>query len=90
MADGRFTDYERTWSIQTNDGKAPINFDRLDSPSAFQPNAESRMNYELACYEISRWYGIAGAPGLVKLINALNAGGKFDDVYKGIENNLSK
>lgn len=90
MADGRFTDYERTWSIQTNDGKAPINFDRLDSPSAFQPNAESRMNYELACYEVSRWYGIAGAPGLVKLINALNAGGKFDDVYKGIENNLSK
>ncbi|AIQ49051.1 hypothetical protein R70723_26465 [Paenibacillus sp. FSL R7-0273] len=89
MADGRFTDYERTWSIQTNDGKEPINYDRLDSPSAFQPNAESRMNYELACYEVSRWYGITGTPGLVKLIDALNTGSEFEDVYKGIESGMS-
>lgn len=89
MADGRFPDNKGTWNIQTNDGKLPIDFDLLDSPSAFQPNAQSRMNYELACYEVSRWYGIAGTPGLLKLIDALNNGEDFDDAYKGIESDMS-
>ncbi|ETT45566.1 MULTISPECIES: hypothetical protein [unclassified Paenibacillus] len=89
MVDGRFTDNEKTWKIQTKDGKESINFDLLDSHSAFQPNAQSRMNYELACYEVSRWYGIVGTPGLLKLLDSLNEGEEFIKVYKGIESNMS-
>ncbi|WP_438498621.1 hypothetical protein [Paenibacillus sp. IHBB 3054] len=89
MVDGRFPDNEMIWNIQTNDGKESINFNLLDSHSAFHSNAKSHINYELACYEVSRWYGIVGTPGLLKLIDSLNKGGDFNDVYKGIESNLS-
>lgn len=89
MVDGRFTDNEKTWNTQTKDGKESINFDLLDNHTAFQPNAQSRMNYELACYEVSRWYGIVGTPGLLKLLDSLNGGEEFIKVYKGIESKMS-
>lgn len=85
MVDGRFTDYEKTWSTQTNGGKEPVDFKLLDSHSAFQAKATSTMNYELACYEVSRWYGIVGTPGLLQLIDSLNEGEDFSAVYKEIE-----
>lgn len=72
---------------QTNGGKEPVDFNLLDSHSAFQANATSTMNYELACYEVSRWYGIVGTPGLLQLIDSLNKGEDFSALYKGIENN---
>ncbi|WP_127534555.1 gluzincin family metallopeptidase [Paenibacillus kobensis] len=88
MIDGRYSDNEMVWNIQTNNGKNLIDFNLLDSHSAFLPNAQSHRNYELACYEVSRWYGIVGKSGLVKLIDDLNKGGHFDDVYIAIEKNV--
>ncbi|WP_173275993.1 hypothetical protein [Paenibacillus sp. NEAU-GSW1] len=89
MIDGRYSDNETVWNNQTNNGKNPINFNLLDTHSAFLPNAQSHINYELACYEVSRWYGVVGTSGLIKLIDDLNEGGHFDDHYKAIEKNGS-
>lgn len=85
MVDGRFINNEGVWNEVTAQGKIAVNFSLLESHSAFEyGTAEAQRNYNLACYEVSRWFNIAGQEGLLKLIDALNAGGDFSEQYKRI------
>ncbi|WP_054941185.1 hypothetical protein [Paenibacillus ihuae] len=69
----------------TAQGKNAVNLSLLESHSAFEyGTADAQRNYNLACYEVSRWFKNAGQEGLLKLIDALNAGGDFGERYNQI------
>ncbi|MDR6726890.1 hypothetical protein J2W91_005415 [Paenibacillus amylolyticus] len=87
MVDGRFSSNEEAWKEHTNDGENPIDYKTLDSHDAFNNygTAEAWMNYNLACYEVTRWYTIVGSSGLLQLIDVLNKGEEFDVQYRLIE-----
>lgn len=42
-------------------------------------------NYEIAHSEVARWFWIVGKSGLSELIEGLNKGGAFNELYKAIE-----
>lgn len=86
MVDGRYSNNKVIWSRITNNGKTPVDFDLLDTYKAFSYGTiEASNSYNLACYEVTRWFTIVGQSGLLKLINELNEGGNFKDQYKLIE-----
>jgi hypothetical protein len=64
-----------------------IDFDTLNTHSAFHDPIRSKRNYGIAKYEVDRWYKIVGKIGLNYLINGLNNGETFKDLYEKIENN---
>lgn len=82
MVDGRYTEYERVWNEVTAQGKAAVNYGLLESHKAFDyGTADAQKNYNLACYEVSRWFKVAGQDGLLQFIDALNTGGDFKEQY---------
>lgn len=86
MVDGRYSNYKKVWLQYSNNGEIPVDYSLLDSHQAFHyGNAEAWTNYNLACYEVSRWYTIVGSSGLIKLIDELNKGEQFDVKYKLLE-----
>ncbi|MVP02556.1 hypothetical protein [Paenibacillus lutrae] len=86
MIDGRYTTNESVWKQLTNDGTKPINYDELNSHQAFSYGTKEAWNhYNLASYEVNRWYTLVGEPGLNRLISELNDGKDFKEQYKIIE-----
>ncbi len=62
-----------------------INFDALDglkNKGNFYDPIRSRENYLIAKSEVSRWYRTNGNTGLNNLINGLNKGITFNELYK--------
>ncbi|ULO09529.1 hypothetical protein H1230_12575 [Paenibacillus sp. 19GGS1-52] len=86
MVDGRYSDNQSVWARETDNGKQNINFDKMNSHAAFAyGTAEAETNYNLACYEVTRWYSIVGQDGIMKFISELNSGKDFNSVYSSIE-----
>ncbi|MEK5254497.1 hypothetical protein NST74_13620 [Paenibacillus sp. FSL F4-0125] len=57
----------------------------LSSRDAFYEPSQVKANYEIAHSEVVRWFGIVGKSGLMELIEGLNQGGTFNELYKAIE-----
>ncbi|MBY3620627.1 hypothetical protein HGO21_13815 [Acinetobacter sp. CUI P1] len=57
----------------------------LSSRDAFYEPSQVKENYEIAHSEVARWFGIVGKSGLAELIDGLNKGGAFNELYKAIE-----
>jgi hypothetical protein len=57
----------------------------LRSRDAFYDPSQVKENYEIAHSEVTRWLGIVGKEGLAELIEGLNKGGGFNELYKAIE-----
>ncbi len=90
MADGRFTGNEIVWMKKTNNGEKEVDYRLLDSNKAFEyGSAEAWNNYNLACYEVTRWYKVVGKEGLLELIKVLNGGEDFTSNYRRIENDAN-
>ncbi|AIQ32167.1 hypothetical protein P40081_31615 [Paenibacillus sp. FSL P4-0081] len=86
MVDGRLSNSTAAWEQVTDKGKKPVDYGLLDSYDAFSYGTpEAWKNYNLACYEVTRWFSRAGEDGLLKLIQALNQGEDFAEQYARIE-----
>jgi len=86
MIDGRLSNSAAVWKQVTNNGLAPVDYGLLDSHEAFRyGTSEALTNYNLSCYEVTRWFTIAGQDGLLRLIDALNQGQDFAEQYSRIE-----
>jgi hypothetical protein len=86
MVDGRLSNSAAVWEQATNHGVNPVNYNLLDSHQAFlYGSPEAATNYNLACYEVTRWFNTAGRDGLLRLIDALNQGQDFAEQYAMIE-----
>lgn len=58
----------------------------LPSHQAFlYGSPEAATHYNLACYEVTKWFNTAGREGLLRLIEALNQGQDFAEQYAMIE-----
>lgn len=57
----------------------------LSSRDAFYEPSQVKENYEIAHSEVTRWFGIVGKSGLAELIEGLNKGGAFNELYRAIE-----
>lgn len=86
MVDGRMPGSSAVWEQVTNSGQDPVDYELLDSHEAFRYGTpETSTNYNLACYEVTRWFTIVGQDGLLRLIDALNQGEDFAEQYSRIE-----
>lgn len=86
MVDGRMPDNAAVWEQVTNSGLEPVDYELLDSHEAFRyGTSEALTNYNLSCYEVTRWFSHAGQDGLLRLIDALNQGEDFAEQYSRIE-----
>lgn len=66
------------------------NLEDLSSESTFYDPTRVKDNYKRANDEITRWYGIVGNSGLYELIDGLNAGQSFANLYQRIEERNGK
>lgn len=86
MIDGRYSGNEAVWERVTNYGADSYDYDLLDSNQAFRyGEADTLDHYNLACYEVSRWFEIVGTEGLLGLIHDLNEGMDFKERYQWLE-----
>lgn len=90
MVDGRYANNEEVWKENTNNGENPVDYSALGSHESFNNygTKEAWTNYNLACYEVTRWFKVVGRDGLLKLIDGLNNGKEFDELYKLIEGEI--
>lgn len=90
MIDGRYANNEDVWKEHTNNGEKPIDYQTLGSHEAFNNygTREAWINYNLACYEVTRWFKVVGKDGLLQLIDGLNNGKEFDNQYQLIESEM--
>lgn len=63
----------------------PDNLADLSSGSSFYDPQRVKENYERAKDEVTRWYGVVGKSGLNELIDGLNTGKSFEELFKEIE-----
>ncbi|WP_150275200.1 hypothetical protein [Paenibacillus tepidiphilus] len=91
MVDGRYTDYDTVWRKETNGGERKIDLESMESSAAFAyGTAEAYTHYNLACYEVTRWYSRVGRQGLLQFIDDLNSGQPFASAYADIETSLER
>jgi len=61
------------------------NINDLCSRDTFYEPSQVKENYEIAHSEVARWFGVVGKSGLSELIEGLNKGVAFNELYKAIE-----
>ncbi len=78
---------EETWLEKTNNGANTIKLDEMDTASKFYAgNAEDRkFRYLISRHEVKRWIEKNGVDKLIELINSVNAGKNFYELYDGIK-----
>ncbi|MNO33033.1 hypothetical protein D3C76_230390 [compost metagenome] len=68
-----------------NENVSLDNINDLSSRDTFYEPLLVKENYEIAHSEVARWIGIVGKSGLAELIEGLNKGGAFNELYSAIE-----
>lgn len=71
------------WVNVTNDGKNITDFSQLESPSQFyNPDINiRRYNYIISKHEVSEWIEKHSVGELISLIDAVNKGQSFNEIY---------
>lgn len=71
-----------------NENLSLDNISDLSSRQSFYETSRVKVNYEIAHSEVTRWLGIVGESGLSELIEGLNQGEAFKELYKAIESRI--
>lgn len=78
---------ESEWLRRTENGTKLVSIHELDSPKEFYVNdLETRiLHYTLAKHELKRWLAVVHQEGLLQLIEGVNNGEDFYNIYCRIE-----
>ncbi|MFT4031953.1 MAG: hypothetical protein QM669_06005 [Siphonobacter sp.] len=88
----RYLNYLQHWDVLTKHGKIGPKIDEIGTVAGFfgvqrgQANpTRTAQSYVTAGMEVSRWLGLVGQPGLLRLVQQLRDGHSFDTAYRETE-----
>lgn len=75
---------EETWHERTKNGFDTIELDQMDTPSEFYAGDvdDRRFRYLISRHEIKEWIDKNGVDALIRLIEKVNAGEDFYELYE--------